>query len=459
MASLHQIQHSWLSSVTQKPALFPSKTSPFKISFSLNPSNTEPTPQNPPEFEPEPGPAHPVKLAFEKAKAYKKSTGDSKKTKLGQNLVKGSGGSSVGNNGKDEEVPASVKVAMENAKEYKKNKGVAGGGDVKGSARSETNSGLKGGNRENLVSGLVESSASNKEKLSISSMDFMGLNFADKKRGKGLPPGLTPVTDSFPGGDLPEVEIIVGDTSKFGDPTTSMPKPSQENDSEFYKPKVSTWGVFPRPGNISKTFGGGRTIRPGDVLETAEERTAKDERTKQLLAAYRKKVGLNVDPKLKLECEKALKDGDTLMDSGMLNEAVPYYQKVIDKLPFQSELHGLAALQWSICRDSLGRPNEARAMYEKLQSHSSPKVSKKARQFMFSFQAMEMMKVTGSNFSPKSTGYRKYFEKFIDDNVTNYLVEEAESRGALSEALPYMVFLVSPIFIVLFIAVQRGNIN
>lgn len=42
------------------------------------------------------------------------------------------------------------------------------------------------------------------------------------------------------------------------------------------------------------------------MLETAEERAAKDERTKQLLAAYRKKVGLNVDPKLKSECEKVL---------------------------------------------------------------------------------------------------------------------------------------------------------
>lgn len=51
-------------------------------------------------------------------------------------------------------------------------------------------------------------------------------------------------------------------------------------------------------------FGGGRTIRPGDVLETAEDRAAKDKRTRELLAAYKKKVGLSVDPKLKSECEK-----------------------------------------------------------------------------------------------------------------------------------------------------------
>lgn len=54
-------------------------------------------------------------------------------------------------------------------------------------------------------------------------------------------------------------------------------------------------------------FGGGKTIRPGDELETAEARAAKDERTKQLIAAYRKSIGLNVDPNVKLECEKSLR--------------------------------------------------------------------------------------------------------------------------------------------------------
>lgn len=104
-----------------------------------------------------------------------------------------------------------------------------------------------------LGRGSVNKSASKKEKLSVSSIDFVGLDFADKKKGRGLPAGLVPVTDPFPEGDLPEVEIIVGDTSKFGYTTTSVPMSTQEDNSDLYKPKVSTWGVFPRPGNISKT--------------------------------------------------------------------------------------------------------------------------------------------------------------------------------------------------------------
>lgn len=95
---------------------------------------------------------------------------------------------------------------------------------------------------------------SKKEEFTVSSIDFMGLNFSDKKDGKRLPAGLVPLSDPFPeDDDLPEVEILVGDTSKFGDAAATKPKPVSEEEMDAYKPKVSTWGVFPRPSNISKT--------------------------------------------------------------------------------------------------------------------------------------------------------------------------------------------------------------
>jgi len=113
--------------------------------------------------------------------------------------------------------------------------------------------GFERSNGGNLGNAVVEKTVSKKGKLSVSSMDFMGLGFADKKRSRGLPPGLVPVSESFSDGDLPEVELIVGDTSYFEDTTESEPTLPQEYDPELYKPKVSSWGVFPRPGNISKT--------------------------------------------------------------------------------------------------------------------------------------------------------------------------------------------------------------
>lgn len=98
----------------------------------------------------------------------------------------------------------------------------------------------------------MEKGADKKRELSVSSIDFVGLNFADKKTGRGLPAGLVPVSDPFPEGDLPEVEFIVGDTSKFEDEKSSKPE-IQGDDENVYKPKVSSWGVFPRPNDISRT--------------------------------------------------------------------------------------------------------------------------------------------------------------------------------------------------------------
>ena len=46
-----------------------------------------------------------------------------------------------------------------------------------------------------------------------------------------------------------------------------------------YKPKVSTWGVFERPANISKTFGGGRNLQLGGALE---DETASAERKRRV---------------------------------------------------------------------------------------------------------------------------------------------------------------------------------
>ncbi|RVW75748.1 hypothetical protein CK203_048802 [Vitis vinifera] len=169
------------------------------------------------------------------------------------------------------------------------------------------------------------------------------LNFSDKKTGRGLPAGLVPVSDPFPEGDLPEVELIVGDTSKFEDTTCSNPKPTQDDNSDLYKLK--------------------------------------------------------------------------------LKEALPYYEKVMDKLAFQTHLNAL--------------------------------VSKKARQFMFGFQAMEMMKVT-SQLPSKNIGYQNFFEAFIEDKA-DYSLKDNEVEVELGQALQYIIFLVSPIFIVLLIALQKGT--
>ncbi|MFS8027612.1 hypothetical protein Hanom_Chr16g01500751 [Helianthus anomalus] len=359
----------------------------------------------------------PVKLALARAKAYKKSIQSNPTPKIAQDPDPVSKNSEFGQN-KD----GSISI-------------------------EDKNKGFEEVNEFEVID--------KKDEPKVSAIDFVGLGFADKKEGRGLPAGLIPISDPFPSGDLPDVEIIVGDTSKFGKESSSNSNATTEDETELYKPKVSTWGVFPRPNNISKTYGGGKTIRPGEVLETAESKAAKQARTRQMIAAYNRQMGLLIDPKLKAECEKDLKDGDYLMEMGKLKDAIPFYEKVMGNLVYQSELHGLAALQWSICQDSLNRSNEARAMYEKLQSHPNVGVSKKARQFVFSFQAMEMLKVTSSSVSKRKTGYQNFFDAFVE-NKNNLSANEIEGEDdAVTQALPYVIFLVSPIFMILVIAVQK----
>ncbi|XP_074286498.1 uncharacterized protein LOC141611777 [Silene latifolia] len=386
-----------------------------------------------------------IRIAMEKAREYKENKGKVDNDQIYKDRDQLPGGAA--------EVPDAIRIAMGKASEYKKNK------VLDSSSRNQANlnlTGSVGGVSSNTGGRTIEKNTNKKEDMKISSIDFVGLSFADKKSGRGLPAGLVPIIDPYPEGDLQEVEIIVGDASRFGNVRSPETENSEES-SDLYKPKVSTWGMFPRPSNISETFGGGRTIRPGEALETAEDRSAKEAKTRQLLAAYKRKIGLNLDPKLKAECKKALDDGDSLMDGGRLKDALPYYQKVMDNLPFQTELHGLAALQWSICQDSLNRSEEARIMYEKLQSHPNGQVSKKARQFVFSFKAMEMLKVKQSSISPINTGLASYLEAFVEEKV-NYTPESTDVKeDAVGQALPYIIILASPILLVLLVAASKGT--
>ncbi|XP_019099873.1 PREDICTED: uncharacterized protein LOC104784262 [Camelina sativa] len=435
--------HSWLSSpLADTPSLLLSpspKPKSLKLSVFRTRSNSS-SPERSSEAELD---VDPVKLALKKAEAYKKSKSEVEERDK---------------NAGDEELPLSVKAAMQKANDYKKRKEL--GTDV---VEKPKPSSVKSSTEKSLVRSsnkVVEDNDVKKKEVKVSSIDFMGLGFADKRSTRGLPAGLVPVVDYLPeGGDLPEVEFIVGDKTRFAEKKKDV-KQEGDGNSDVYKPKVSTWGVFPRPSNISKTFGGGRTLQPGDSVETAEERIAREAQTKKMLTAYKKSIGLNIDPKLKLECEKAIEKGNSLMDSGKLKEALPCYEKVMEKIVFKSELHGQAALQWSICQDSLRKEDKARGMYEKLLSHPNPRVSKKARQFMFSFQAMEMLKVKGSSYMEGNTGYQNYFEAFVKDTV-NYKSQDDNEREAMGidETLLYVILLASPILMVFIVAAQRGNMH
>ncbi|XP_062179817.1 uncharacterized protein LOC133884429 isoform X2 [Phragmites australis] len=407
-------------------------------------SSAPSTPPPPPDPEGTEKP-DPIKLAFARAAAYKKERDSPAPPPPPpkpptEASVEGSGS----------------KEAFKRALEYRngngEGEGVGGGGSA-----------LPGGSpvfgRSTLLGqdGAFGKVSNKKGEYEYDETDFLGLDFFEKKRYKGPPPGLAPAIDPLTDEDFPEVEIIIGDPSKFeksrrsteiqpvvdNEPektsrsTTSEPNeddkvekapPStvveQEEDenAEVYKPTVRSWGMFPRPQNISKAYGGGRNIRRGGETQSAEEKAAKDKRTRELISAYRNRQNMIIDAKTKAECT-------------------------------ETELHGMAALQWSICLDSLCRSKEAMSMYSKLKNHPNSEISKKANMFMFSFQAMDFMKVSSTPL-PKSTGYETYFNKFRGQK--NYYASLDEPDVGIDQIIPYMLFLVSPIFLVAFVALRKS---
>ncbi|KQK06568.1 uncharacterized protein LOC100843051 [Brachypodium distachyon] len=411
----------------------------------------------------------PVKLAFARAAAYKKEKANPTPPPP-----------------PPPQTPAkeSSKGAFEKALEYRNGDGGGLGG---GSAFLKA-SPTFGQNTFASKDGAFGKAANKKGEYVYDETDFLGLDFFEKKRYQGPPPGLSPAVDPSPNEDFPEVEIVIGDPSKFGksrrstenqpvddnesdetsrsriieqnedgkvEETTpsSVIEPEEDKNSEFYKPRVTSWGMFPRPQNISKAYGGGRNISLGGEKQSAEEKAAKDKRTRELLAAYMSGQNKTMDAKTKAECTEALKKGDELMNAGRLKQALPYYEKVMQAADFKTELHGMAALQWSICLDSLCRSKEAMSMYSKLKYHPNDLINKKAKMFMFSFQAMDFLKVDGLPV-PQNTGYEGYFDQFSGQR--NYYANPDEPEVGIRQIIPYMIFLVSPVFFVAFIAWRKS---
>lgn len=72
---------------------------------------------------------------------------------------------------------------------------------------------------------------------------------------------------------------------------------------------MGTWGIYERPKDISKAYGGGRNITPEDNTITAEEQAEFDASLQEQLANFRRMSGLDVDPAVEAECERLTDQG------------------------------------------------------------------------------------------------------------------------------------------------------
>lgn len=258
-----------------------------------------------------------------------------------------------------------------------------------------------------------------------------------------------------------------GDASPSSAAAAATPPPSSGTDSASpaYKPKVSTWGVFERPSNISEAYGGGRTIRPGQPLESPEQAAAREARTAALLAAFKTKAGLDaVDPEEEAAANAQYEAGMALLRKGDLDGASVTLGAAAARLPARSRTAGLAALNKAIADDSLGRREDAYSAYKRLAVHPTGEVAKKAKQMLFGFAAAKNLKVDTISFDGgRSQAFAKFFSKIESRyDLLPYVPEaepdpEAEAAALVATVVAVAVAFAPVLGLGLYVWVKNGG--
>ncbi len=218
-------------------------------------------------------------------------------------------------------------------------------------------------------------------------------------------------------------------------------------EEETYKPASTSWGMFERPNNISKAYGGGKNIPFGGERQSAEEIEEKRKKTLAKIQQYRKKrlalenSGLEDDTLTK--AKEGIQRGKILMLKGSLSEAKEEFQNALKLVSPSSSIGGEAQLQLAICVDSMGRYEEAKEKYKKLTTHRDFTISRQAENFLFGFDAQEMMKT--EKYKYDSNTYRPYFDVVSTGEWDTMYVNRGEEDDVSISAIDKII--VSSVFV------------
>lgn len=250
--------------------------------------------------------------------------------------------------------------------------------------------------------------------------------------GKGPEAGAAAMPGSFE--DLPDwkkeelLQSQMRQAEAFLNPPTSQAELTDvDPDSEEYKPKISTWGVFSRPENISRTFGGGKKIQTGGADLSSEESKKRDEAVKEKLTAYRKGRGIDteLEEEHREEIEAALAKAEEFVTRSRPYEAIKVLQPVVEYVSEYSRLGGSVFLSLALAYDSVGKRDDAKDLYGRLRRNPFPEIARKAKQLLQGFEAMDLLKVddetsrrglrvTEFRLPDVSTGTERRYETALD---------------------------------------------
>ena len=210
----------------------------------------------------------------------------------------------------------------------------------------------------------------------------------------------------------------------------------EEVDEEAYKPKVSTWGVFPRPDNISKTYGGGKTIKAGEfVAETEEEKEARRARVRQKLNKYREDAGITVDNGTRVRWNGALGECQTLMRQGRLVEARELLEPIVleEEINPRTQLGGEITFHYAMCLDNTQRRDEALEMYKRCVGNPHGQVSKQADRMIWGMTtASTKMKADQFDYDAIKDKYDPFLIKMTTERQDWKIETDPEEEAALA---------------------------
>jgi len=239
-------------------------------------------------------------------------------------------------------------------------------------------------------------------------------------------------------------EVIQGNQQR-----QSRSEDSQGSNSEqpLYEPKVSTWGLFPRPSNISSAYGGGRTIKPGDPIEDPEAAAKRIQANNEALARYKRKMGLEVDERVEAEADALYRQGMECFNKGNLEAALRKFDEAASKVQVRTRVGGYVTLQRALVLDSLGNRDEAQKLYKQVRGHAVTEVARRAKQMMFGFEAATFLKADQFNYGVRKGDYDPYFRRIIDKNkvyVPTPEEREADKRSELVAAVTAVLVITFP---------------
>lgn len=212
---------------------------------------------------------------------------------------------------------------------------------------------------------------------------------------------------------------------------------SAPSPTEAYKPKVSTWGVFPRPDNISKTYGGGKTIKAGEfVAETEEEKEKRRARVKAKLNKYREEAGITVDNGTRSRWNVALTECKTLMRLGKLVEARDIVEPIVlvEEINPRTALGGEITFHYAMCLDNTQRRDEALEMYKRCVGNPHGTVSKQADRMIWGMTtASKKMKADQFDYDAIKDTYDPFLIKMTTERQDWKIETDPEEEATLAK--------------------------